>query len=96
MQSSKNSLELALAKVLAGKYREPEALVSDEDFINNYIVNNKQISDRVVNNYLNSLQQKKADPLISSHTGSSFSIAPKTKPTSLGEAKELAKAYFKI
>ncbi|MGD9901016.1 MAG: hypothetical protein AB7S44_00570 [Spirochaetales bacterium] len=88
--------ELAYSKILAGKYRSNEVLSEDEDFIENYILNNKKVKEKIIQNYLTSLKENRGATVMTAHTGSAFSLAPKNKPKNLDEAKELAKAFFKI
>lgn len=94
--NNKNSLEFAWAKVLASKYKTPETLASDEEFLNTYILKDEKVKKKIIENYLDLLQQNKATPLISSHTGSAFSLTPKNRPKTLSEASKLAEAFFKI
>lgn len=96
LASAKDPFSLAWAKVLVGKNKSPEDYMSDSDFINNYVINNKDIEAKIIENYLASLITKKTTPLISSHTGSAFSLTPKNKPKNLVEAYEVAKSFFKI
>lgn len=96
ISSSSHPLELAYYKILASKFSNPTKLVEQEEFVNKYILNNSKIGDMVIKNYLSQLRDKKSTPMISNHSGSGFSLAPKSKPNTLEEAKKLAEALFKI
>ncbi|MDD4211225.1 MAG: hypothetical protein PHC46_02380 [Clostridia bacterium] len=91
-----HSLEMAFGKVLASKFSNLNELVEEEDFVNKYILTNQKIGDTVIKKYLSALRDNKGVPVISNHSGSSFSLAPKNKPNNLDEAKKLAEALFKI
>ena len=91
----KNSLEYALTKVLADKFIPQEALIDDEEFLNKYIYSNKKISDKIIANYLDSLQQNKAMPLMSSMGGAGTFTSPVKKPKTIKDAGKMVEAYFK-
>lgn len=90
-----NSLQNALTKVLAGKFVPYEKLICDEEFLNNYIYSNHEISEKIINNYLDGLQQKKAMPLISSVSGSGTFTSPVKKPKTIKDAGKMVEAYLK-
>jgi len=90
------SLELAWAKILANKFNHLDNLLEEDKFVTEHILKNPNINDKIIKNYLQSLQGNKTIPVISTHTGSSFSLAPKNKPNNLEEARVLAEALFKI
>jgi hypothetical protein len=96
LATASHPFEVAYYKILANKFANPAALVEEEEFVNKYILNNSKIGDLVIKNYLSQLRGNKSTPVISNHTGSSFSLAPKNKPNTLEEAKKLAEAIFKI
>lgn len=96
LQKSVQPLEFAYSKVLAKKVRSPQELVQSDEFLNDHIFNNEAVKTKVINNYLNSLQQNRGATVIGAHNGSAFSLAPKAKPKNLDEAKILAEAFFKI
>lgn len=94
LASLPNSLEMAYNQVKASKYRSEEELVSDSEFINNFILNNENIKNLIINNYLNEIKQNKSPQLINSSFTGSLGLTPITKPNNLSEAKELAKKLF--
>ena len=93
---SSHPLELAYYKILTSKFSNPINKIEQKKFINKYILNNSKIGDMVIKNYLSKLRDKKSTPMISNHSGSGFSLPPKSKPNTLEEAKKLAEALFKI
>src|SRR5574344_79086 len=78
-----NSLQGALTKVLADKYVPYSALIKDENFLNNYVYSNSQISDKIIDNYLQKLEDKKTMPLVSSGSGSGTFASPVSRPKTL-------------
>jgi hypothetical protein len=91
---SENSLENALTKVLAQKFVPYEKLVADEDFLNKYIYQNKAISEKIVDKYLQNLSAEKAMPLMSSASGTGTFSSPVSKPKTITEAGKMAETYF--
>lgn len=92
---SSNSLELAYSKVLANTYKTNEELMEDENFISEYVLKNKKVKEKIINEYLNEITNKRAVPLMSDGGGNS-SVLSKNKPSNITEAGKLAKALFKI
>ena len=90
-----NSLQVALTKVLANKFVPYDKLVCDEEFLQKYIYSNSKISQKIINNYLDGLQQNKAMPLISSVSGSGTFSSPVKKPKTIKDAGKMVEAYFK-
>ena len=90
-----NSLNNALTKVLVNKFVPYDRLIQDEQFLEKYVYSNKQISDRIVNSYLDSLQKNKAMPLMTSISGSGTFSSPVKKPKTIKDAGKMVEAYFK-
>lgn len=91
---SPNSLTNAYNKILASKYIPKQNLLEDEDFVNNYILTNEKIKEKIINNYIKNLNNNTPKVISSSHL-SSVGLTPNKKPTTLEEAKLLAKNMFK-
>lgn len=94
--SSNNSLEQALTRVKAGKFKPENEIVKDENFLKNYVLNNVEIREKIITDYINGILNTQTAPLISKNGGGTFSIAPKQKPTSILEAGKIAESIFKI
>lgn len=90
ISQSKDSLKLAYQKVLSSKYKEPEDLINDEDFIKKFAENEK------VRDYVLKLSLKNASvaPNIMGAKGSSL-VKSKDVPTSIGEAGQIVLGLFK-
>lgn len=93
--TSKNSLSNALTKVLASKFVPHSALIKDQKFLEEYVYSNKEISDTIINKYLEDLSKERALPLMSSVGGTGTFTSPVLKPKTITEAGKMAEAYFK-
>lgn len=90
ISQSKDSLKLAYQKVLSSKYKEPEDLINDEEFIKKFAESEK------VRDYVLSLSLKNASaaPNVMGAKGSSL-VKSKDVPTSIGEAGQIVLGLFK-
>ena len=89
------SLDVALTKVLANKFVPYSELVKDETFLEKYVFSNKDITEKVINSYLESLQKNQAMPLMTSISGSGTFTSPVKKPKTIKDAGKMVEAYFK-
>lgn len=94
LASMPNSLELAFNKVKASKYKSEKELITDRNFINEYVLNNEEIKKEIISNYLNSIKKNKSPQLINTSKTGSVGVTPQKKPTTLTEANELARKLF--
>ena len=69
-------------------------MLEDEDFINNYILTNEKINEKIISNYIKKLNNNIPKVIASSHL-SSVGLTPNKKPTTLEEARVLANNMFK-
>ena len=68
-----------------------EELSSDQDFLENYILNNQDIKQRVIDEYFENLNINKVPPMIAKQIGSKSVLTKPNKPKSFAEAGELIK-----
>ena len=94
LANNPNSLSIAYNKILASKYIPKQNLLEDEDFINNYILTNEKINEKIISNYIKKLNNNIPKVIASSHL-SSVGLTPNKKPTTLAEARVLANNMFK-
>lgn len=94
LANNPNSLQIAYNKILASKYKNKAELLEDEDFVNNYIISNSKIQEKIINNYISKLNSNTPKVITSSHL-SSVGLTPLKKPTTLDEARLMAKEMFK-
>lgn len=93
--STNNPYLTAVTKVLSSKIVPYETLVSDPEFLNNFVYNNEQINKNIVDKYLQDVVTKKAMPLIGDFGGTGTVSSPVSKPKTINEAGKVAEAYFK-
>ena len=86
-----DGLKTALISVLIDKYRSPEQLSADEEFLNKFIFNNKSVRERVINEYLDSVS-KTPDACVKR---SGLPLTKPEKPSTVRAAGELARALFR-
>ena len=85
----------AYNNVLAKLYKEPEELVKDKDFINNYILNDDDVKKELIKKYLKDVKESNAPTLISGASGLGGGRAKDIEISSLEEANKLALKMFK-
>ena len=83
---NEQSLEKAFEKVKLDNFKTKQEMIQDESFISEYVLNNEEIKQRIIKEYLSNIMQNKKVALISSNDGSSVMVSPKNKPKSLKEA----------
>ena len=79
--------------VLNEKFRLPEEFLSDEDFINSYILNDEKINRKILYNVLKSKSENSSPNLLAGN--GSYILSPVNKPKTLKEAGEMAKRMLK-
>ena len=89
---SNNPLELAWAKIV-DELKTPEQLLGDEKFVDNYILNNKEIQAKIIDNFLK--KPNSSPSLIGKQSGASTILAPLVKPKNLEEANEIVRSLLK-
>lgn len=94
LQSSADALELAWARVMKKEYASPKSLASDDNFINNQIINQEQVRQRVLNEYFTNIQKTKTPPVIAGSGVVTSSYAK--EPTTMQEAKQMVEKLFNL
>lgn len=92
LSQDENCLEKALATALAAAYVSPEKLAGDEEFLQKYVLSNQELKDRIIQEYLDGLQQNLPPKSISAR--GQITITPPSRPTSIAEAGNVFKAMF--
>ena len=95
LKTDKNALDIAWAKVVSEKYQTPEKLLGDDKFVEQYIMQNDQIKQKVLSLYLKDIESKKLPPFVTSTTGGNITFQTERKATTLNEAKQLVEAMLK-
>lgn len=97
LQKSDNMLEIAWSRVLAKNYKTPEQIATDNNFIENFVLNNEEVKKQVFSNYMNQLNSNVSPNLIGNgfRGGRSTASISTNKPNSLDDAGNLALKFFK-
>jgi len=84
LQEDANCLGIAFVRVLADKFRTPEQLIEDGQFLNEYVLNSQRVKDAVIAQYL---QDIRSDiPPRTMRDGGLQCVAPGVKPKTIQEA----------
>lgn len=95
LSNSKDALELAWANVISKKYKPMDEMINDDKFINDYVLSNEQIKQKILSNYVKNIESKKIPPIIAS-SGGNIAFPTTKKANTLSEAKSLVEAIFNI
>lgn len=91
---SKDALSLAWSKIAIKNYKSPMESIEDDDFISNVVLKSEKVKKAFIQHLTNQIKQNENPNLINSFTGGSYGFQKIKTPTSLTEAKELAKKFF--
>ena len=84
LREDENCLNVALMRVLTDKFRTPEQLMADGQFLNDYVFSSERVRDAIIANYLDGVRQ--GVPPYTLHGGGMQCVAPKVKPKTIEEA----------
>lgn len=84
LKRSRDCFNIALTHVLIDKFRTPEQLMSDGQFLKEYVFNSPVVRDTVIAEYLSSLRN--GQPPHTMANGGMQIVAPAKKPGSIEEA----------
>lgn len=84
MREDENCLSSALLSVLADKFRTPEQLMEDGQFLNDYVLRSERVKDAIITQYLDDMRQ--GMPPLTMRSGGLQCVAPKVKPKTIEEA----------
>lgn len=94
LASSDDALSLAWSKIAIKNYKSPKDNLEDDDFIQNYVLKSEKVKQAVVNHLSQQIKNNNNPNLINSISGGSYGSVKIKTPTSLLEAKELARKFF--
>lgn len=95
LAKKEDALELAYSRVLKQNFKTKEELANDDEFIKQFVYDNEKIKNKIIEDYLISLENNKTIPLISSDRGSLSVSSPKYVPKDLKEAGRYAENILK-
>lgn len=94
-KTSPDGLEKAYIKVIENKYTPHEELAKNQEFLNKYILNNDEIKNKIINEYVSSLQAQR-NPINVSNAGYNGGVAVSNNFSSLEEASRFVEKMFKF
>ena len=80
LKRDKNCLSIALTRTLVNKFRTPEQLIEDGQFLNDYVLKSQRVKDAVIANYLQELKDGEP-PLTLGGGGMQFAASPRMPKT---------------
>ncbi|MEG1608839.1 MAG: hypothetical protein RR348_03130 [Clostridia bacterium] len=86
-------LEKAFLKVLCREYQSPQDIINDQNFRENFVLNNREIREIIIDNYLENLVGSKPPKTISAR--GQIALAPASKPKNIDEAGKVFNMMFK-
>lgn len=84
LKNDRNCLSVALTRVLLDKFKSPEELMQDGQFLEKYVFGSKDVKDRIVSEYLSGVRNGQP-PIILVENGTQC-VAPSLKPRTIQEA----------
>ena len=87
LRQDKNCLDIALVSVLSEKFKTPEQLLSDGQFLNDYVLCSDTVKQAVIQKYLGEMREGMPPTILS--RGGLQCVAPDTKPKTIEEAGAL-------
>ena len=100
LRDQENGLEIAYNAARGQKYAPPQQVdptsyLKDENFVNQNIINNPEIKNRVIRQYLSELQNGGTPVTIGGQAAGNSPMSPKSRPQSFDEADAEAEAYLR-
>ena len=89
-----NSLEVAYGRVLGKHFKTNEELIRDENFLDEYVFNNKEIKEKIIKDYLKEIRNKNNNPLFVSSSQGTVTGINNAQPKTLQEAKLMTEKLF--
>ena len=87
LKQSRDCFDIALVRVLSKKFKTPEQLMTDGQFLKEYVLSNDGVKEAIIGDYLKSLR---ADmPPLTLSGGGMQCVAPSKKPRTVEEAGKM-------
>jgi len=93
VQQSPSPLYVAYAKMLENNAKNVQHLSKNQDFLEKYIFNDENIKNKIIKDYISSLNKRDNIPEVMPELAANFGEVH-TAPKTLNEAKQLASKYF--
>ena len=80
-------------RLISKTYKSADDYIKDDEFLKNYVFSNKEITDKIVKDYLTKVTQN--SPIKMENGGGSITLTPPRMPSTIEDAKKLAKSIIK-
>jgi len=87
-------LDTAWQKIATKNFVDKNSIISDSEFVENFILNNEKLIDKIVSKYISENLAFSSPVVISGESASEFSVAKKIKPKNFDEVKVEAEKIF--
>ncbi len=87
LKEGKDCFDKALLRALVKCYRTPEQLMSDGQFLKDYVLSSDAVREAVIQSYLREVRE--GEPPLTLSSGGQSSAAPSKKPRSVKEAGDM-------
>ena len=95
IKNSEDGLEKAYVRVLEKNFKSAEDFAKDEEFLENFIYKNDLIKNKIIKEYVDSLQVFK-NPINIASSGVAGGVASSNRANSLEDAKKIVEGMFKF
>lgn len=95
LKNSPDGLEKAYMKVIEDKYTPQDELAKNQEFLNKYIYNNDEIKNKIINEYVSSLQVQR-NPINVNNSGYNGGVAVSRNFGSIEEAGRYVEKMFRF
>jgi sugar-specific transcriptional regulator TrmB len=95
LKDMEDGLERAYYRAIEKKFIPHDELANNKDFLENFIYNNEEIKNKIIKEYITSLQNFKS-PITISNSGSTRGVAMSTNISTLEDAKSVVESMFKF
>lgn len=95
LRMAEDGLEKAYLRVLDKNFVSKDELANDQNFLENHIFNNEEIKQRIIKEYVSSLQ-KAQSPLVISSSGYDRGVASGKNISTLEDARKYVENMFKF
>ena len=95
LRNSEDGLEKAYSRVIEKKYVPHSELAKDQEFLEKYIYSNDQIKNKIIKEYVSTLQSHQS-PITLSNDGFSRGVSSVNKFESLEDARSYVENMFRF
>ena len=91
---TQNPFEQAWIKCLKQNFKTKDDLINDPQFLQDYVLTNKNIKDKILNEYFFNIHTQENPTLMSTQKGSQMVLSSRQTPKTLEDAEKLVEDMF--